>query len=73
LSKRHPELTLGSLRAAGARPEQLTGYLAWSLGLLDEPRARRPAELVAAFDWRRIGREDFVAPADFTARVLAVR
>ena len=73
LSKRHPDLTLGSLRAAGARPEQVTGYLAWSLGLLDEPRARRPAELMAAFDWRRIGREDFVAPADFTARVLAVR
>jgi glutamyl-tRNA synthetase len=73
LSKRHPELTVAGLRAAGARPEQVTGCLAWSLGLLDVPRACMPAELVAAFDWRRIGRGDFTAPADFTARVLAVR
>jgi glutamyl-tRNA synthetase len=73
LSKRHPELTLASLRAAGARPEQVTGYLAWSLGLLDAPRACLPADLVTAFDWRRIGRDDFVTPADFTARILAVR
>ncbi len=73
LSKRHPELTLAGLRAAGARPEQVTGYLAWSLGLLDAPRACLPPDLVPAFDWRRIGRADFTAPADFTARVLAVR
>ncbi|MBV8199602.1 MAG: tRNA glutamyl-Q(34) synthetase GluQRS [Acidobacteria bacterium] len=73
LSKRHPELTLASLRAAGARPEQVTGYLAFSLSLLDAPRACRPADLLAAFDWRRIGTGDFTAPADFTARVLAVR
>jgi glutamyl-tRNA synthetase len=73
LSKRHPELTLASLRAAGAGPEQVTGYLAWSLGLLDAPRACMPAGLVTAFDWRRIGCGDFVAPADFSARVLAVR
>jgi glutamyl-tRNA synthetase len=73
LSKRHPELTLAGLRAAGAAPRQVVGYLAFSLGLLDAPRACGPAELVAGFDWRRIGREDFAAPADLGARVLAVR
>jgi glutamyl-tRNA synthetase len=73
LSKRDPALTLAGLRAAGAGPAQVTGYLAWSLGLLDAPRACLPAELVADFDWWRIGRGDFEVPADFKARVLAVR
>ena len=73
LSKRDPALTLAGLRAAGAAPAQVTGYLAWSLGLLDAPHACLPADLVAGFDWRRIGRSDFVLPADVTARVLAVR
>jgi glutamyl-tRNA synthetase len=73
LSKRDPALTLGGLRAAGAAPAQVTGYLAWSLGLLAAPRACQPADLVADFDWRRIGRADFALPADVTARVLAVR
>ena len=73
LSKRRPELTLAGLRAAGAAPAQVTGYLAFSLGLLDAPRACLPADLIASFDWRRIGRDDFLAPPDFTARVLAVR
>lgn len=73
LSKRDPALTLAGLRAAGAEPAQVTGYLAWSLGLLDAPRACLPADLVADFDWRRIGRGDFLLPGDVTARVLAVR
>jgi glutamyl-tRNA synthetase len=73
LSKRDPALTLAGLRAAGAAPAQVTGYLAWSLGLLDAPRPCLPADLVADFDWRRVGRGDFVLPADVTARVLGVR
>jgi glutamyl-tRNA synthetase len=73
LSKRDPALTLAGLREAGAAPAQVTGYLAWSLGLLDAPRACLPADLVADFDWRRVGRGDFVLPGDVTARVLAVR
>jgi glutamyl-tRNA synthetase len=73
LSKRDPDLTLGSLRAAGAAPEQVVGYLAYSLGLLPVPAACRPQELIPAFDWRRIGRADFTAPPDFTSRILALR
>jgi glutamyl-tRNA synthetase len=71
LSKRDDSLTLGSLRAAGVRPEALTGYLAHSLGLLDRPEPCRPADLVAAFDWARIGRADWPLPNDLTARLLA--
>ncbi|HLX06638.1 MAG TPA: tRNA glutamyl-Q(34) synthetase GluQRS [Thermoanaerobaculia bacterium] len=73
LSKREPRLTLAGLRAAGAAPAQVTGYLAWSLGLLPAPAACLPGDLVAGFDWRRIGRGDFVVPDDLAARVLAVR
>jgi glutamyl-tRNA synthetase len=72
LSKRAPGLTLAELRAAGAGPEQVAGYLAFSLGLLPAPRACAPVELVAGFDWRRIGREDFALPAGFMERVLAL-
>jgi glutamyl-tRNA synthetase len=72
LSKRSPGLTLAELRAAGAAPAQLVGYLAWSLGLLPAPRACLPAELVAGFDWRLVGREAFVLPGDFKEQLLAL-
>jgi glutamyl-tRNA synthetase len=72
LSKRDAALTLADLRAGGVAPEQLTGYLAFTLGLLPAPRACRAVDLVAAFDWRRVGRGDFVVAADFARRVLAV-
>jgi glutamyl-tRNA synthetase len=71
LSKRDASLTLGSLRAAGVRPEALAGYLAHSLGLLDRPEPCRPADLVAAFAWERIGRADRALPADLTALLLS--
>lgn len=64
LSKRDASLTLGSLRAAGVRPEALTGYLAHSLGLLDRPEPCLPADLVATFAWERIGRADRALPVD---------
>ncbi len=73
LSKRDPCWTLCGLRAAGARPEQVTGYLAASLGLLEAPRACRPAELIPAFDWPRLPAADQVLPGDLLARILAVR
>lgn len=59
LSKRHQSLTLASLREAGVAPEWLTGYLAWSAGLLESLRPIRAAELVDDFDWRRVRREPF--------------
>jgi glutamyl-tRNA synthetase len=73
LSKRAPDLTLAGLRAAGAGPQQVAGYLAFSLGLLERPVARLPGDLVAAFDWQRIGRAAFRAPTDLARQILAVR
>jgi glutamyl-tRNA synthetase len=64
LSKRDRGITLRSLREAGVRPEALAGSLAWSLGLLDRPEPCRPAELIPAFSWERIRREDWRLPED---------
>jgi glutamyl-tRNA synthetase len=65
LSKRDRALTLGSLREAGVSPRRLSGYLAFTLGLLDQPRELSPAELLP-FAAAPIRREDFVLPADLS-------
>jgi len=62
LSKRDQALTLRSLREEGRTPEAVTGYLAFSLGLLDRPEPCRPAELISHFSWEKIGRADWVLP-----------
>lgn len=72
LSKRDRGVTLRSLREAGVHPEAFVGYLAWSLGLLDRPEPCRPAELIPAFSWERIRREDWRLPED-PAGVLTSR
>jgi glutamyl-tRNA synthetase len=74
LSKRDQGLTLRSLRDAGVHPEELVGYLAFSLGLLDRSEPCRPADLVSLFTWERIRRENWRLPEDllgiFRARDL---
>ncbi len=72
LSKRDQALTLRSLREAGVRPQDLAGYLACSLGLIDRPEPCHPADLVAVFAWERIGRGDWSLPEDL-AGALARR
>jgi len=62
LSKRDQALTLRSLREEGARPEAVTGYLAFSLGLIDRPESCRPADLISQFSWEKIGRTDWTLP-----------
>jgi glutamyl-tRNA synthetase len=56
LSKRDRGLSLASLRESGEPPEALTGWLAWTLGLLDRPEPCRPVDLVPVFSWERIRR-----------------
>ncbi len=72
LSKRDAGLTLGSLRESGIASERVVGYLAFSLGLLAEPRACRPADLLPLFTWKRIGQEAWVLPDDLTAVLRSV-
>lgn len=59
LAKLHGSLPFTQLRAAYG-PRELCGALAHAAGLLDAPRPCTPAELVAAFDWARVRREDRV-------------
>ncbi len=60
LAKRHGDTRIASFRAAGARPEDVVGFLAASCGLLPEPAPCRLCELVPLFDPARIPRKPFV-------------
>ena len=57
LSKRDAGLTLRSLREEGMRPEELVGWLGWSLGLLDRAEPCSAAELVPLFAWEKVTKE----------------
>lgn len=69
LSKRDGATTLAALREAGVRPEELVGYLAFSLGLAASPTPCTASELIPAFAWQRLRREDWTLPADLTAEL----
>lgn len=64
LSKRDAGLTLRSLRESGMRPEELAGWLGWSLGLLDRAEPCPAGELVPLFSWEKVRRETWVMPPD---------
>lgn len=70
ISKRDRGLTLRSWREAGVPPEAVTGYLAFSLGLLDRPEPCRPGDLLAVFAWEKIGRDGWVLPEDLASVLL---
>jgi glutamyl-tRNA synthetase len=71
LSKRDEGLTLAALRNAGVSPEQVVGYLAYSLGLLPSPSAMPAPDVVPLFDEQKVGREDWILPADVVQRIAA--
>jgi glutamyl-Q tRNA(Asp) synthetase len=60
LAKLHGSIPFSEVRTrySGA---QLCGRLAHAIGLLDEPRAVTPAELVTSFTWQRVRSRDLVA------------
>lgn len=60
LSKREAGLTLRSLREEGLKPEELAGWMGWSLGLLDRAEPCTAAELVPLFAWDKVRREAWV-------------
>ncbi len=71
LSKRDGALTLRSLRDDGVAAEQVVGYLACSLGLLDRPAAVSPRELVASFSWNELAAATLVVPGDVAGLLRA--
>ena len=76
--KEHPEgklsKRLGSCDTehllARMTPEALIGELAAACGLLERTEAVRPAELIAAFSWDKITRENIPAPASLAPSAL---
>jgi glutamyl-tRNA synthetase len=72
LSKRDESLTIESVRTAGVTADRLTGYLAWSAGLLDRPRRTTAKDLIEHFEWPRVAKDDFTVPEDATDRILAI-
>ncbi len=72
LSKRDQGLTLASLREAGVQPEQLVGYFAFSLGLIDELISLSAGALIDHFRWEKIRKIDWVMPADITRILLEI-
>lgn len=54
LAKRHGDTRLKQFRDLGVSSRALVGYLAWTLGFLNEPRPIEPRELLAEFNWQAI-------------------
>jgi len=67
LSKRHGSLSIAALRETGVSAEKIVGRLAAWAGLIDQPAAIRPQDLIARFDAARLPREPIRAddPFDF--------
>ena len=65
LGKRAGAQGLGALRARGIGREEVTGWLGWSLGCLDEPEPCRAEELVSVFDWRCVPSAEVSVPEDW--------
>lgn len=58
LAKRHASLSLAALRAGGARPERIIGFLAKLAGINPGGGAARPGELIGRFRLDALPRED---------------
>ncbi len=66
LAKRHGDSRLCYYRQRGVSPQRVVGYLAWSLGLIEELRSLKPNELIGTLDWTRLP----TSPTVFDERLL---
>ncbi len=64
VSKREGGWTLEALRERGVSPEQIVGWLGWTLGLTDAPDPCAPADLVGRWRWMPRQAAAFVLDAD---------
>lgn len=69
LSKHDASLDLHTLREAGVQPDQLAGYLGYSLGLLSKPTRCTVADLVSRFRWDHIPKAPWQLPSDLPERL----
>lgn len=60
LSKRQASLAVAALRAAGKRPGEIIGRLAFWAGLIPAPEDRTPRDLIGTLDLARLSRKPIV-------------
>ena len=72
LAKRHAGLALAALREAGARPEDIFGFLAHLAGFRDRPGPLAPGDLAPGFAWDRLRAEDLRLPESLAGRPAEV-
>lgn len=66
LGKRAGALGFEALTARGVPPEEILGWLGWSLGCLGRPAPCAAADLVGSFDWARVPKGDVRLPGAWT-------
>jgi len=66
LGKRAGALGLAVLVARRISPEEIIGWLGWSLGCLDRPGPCTAPDLIGSFDWGRVPREVVRVPVAWT-------
>jgi glutamyl/glutaminyl-tRNA synthetase len=66
LGKREGALGLAALAARGVSPEEVTGWLGWSLGCLDRPEPSAAPDLIGSFDWARVSKAAARVPIHWT-------
>lgn len=60
MAKRDGDLALVHLDETGADPARITGFLAWSAGLIEDLQPATAQELVGEFELKRISQQDFI-------------
>ena len=66
LSKRDGDISLSALSRRFSR-EEIVGMLACAAGLLREPRPVTPEQLLPAFSWEKVPKDEARLPAGFIA------
>ncbi|NWJ40769.1 MAG: tRNA glutamyl-Q(34) synthetase GluQRS [Geothrix sp.] len=66
LGKRAGALGLEALAARGVSPAEALGWLGWSLGCLDRPEPCTASDLIGAFDWTKVPKDESRVPTAWT-------
>lgn len=66
LGKRAGALGLEALAARGISPGEVLGWLGWSLGCLARPEPCAAPDLIGAFDWAQVPKDEMRVPVAWT-------
>lgn len=64
LAKRHGDTRLSHYRELGVRPEDIVGWAAFSLGIIDRREPCAASDLIDQFDWAKLASENTVIDAE---------